>query len=124
MDRFFEQVRRVIGDTNVDVIPDKGGRPVAPPSTPDTELIRAFESAQRRLYPGADTRPSMLTGATDMAQLRAKGVQAYGIGPVIEEKDRDANGAHSDDERLADGAVNKLAEFLWYAVTEVSAAKN
>lgn len=124
MDRFYEQMRRVIGDSNVDVVPEKGGRPVAPPSRLDTDLFHAFENAQRRMYPGAITLPSMLTGATDMAQLRAKGVQAYGIGPVIEEKDRDANGAHSDDERLADGAVNKLAEFLWYAVTEVSAAKN
>jgi acetylornithine deacetylase/succinyl-diaminopimelate desuccinylase-like protein len=124
MDRFLEQMRRVISDPNVDIVPEKGGRPVGPPSRMDTEMFRAFETAQRRLYPGAITLPTMLTGATDMAQLRARGVQAYGIGPVIEEKDRDANGAHSDDERLAEGAVTKLAEFLWYAVTEVCAAKN
>jgi acetylornithine deacetylase/succinyl-diaminopimelate desuccinylase-like protein len=124
IDAFYAQLRRVIAESNIDLVPDKGGRPVAPPSRIDTDLFRAFESAQRRMYPGAITLPAMLTGATDMAQLRAKGVQAYGIGPVIEEKDRDANGPHSDDERLAEGAVAKLAEFLWNAVIEVSASKN
>ena len=31
----------------------------------------------------APTLPGMLTGATDNAQLRAKGVQAYGVGPIV-----------------------------------------
>jgi len=123
MERFYDQMRRVIQDPNVELVPDKPGRPVAPPSRLDTDMFRALENAQRRLYPGAITLPSMLTGATDMAQLRARGVQAYGVGPVIDERDRDANGAHSDDERLQETAVNKLAEFLWSAVLEVAGAE-
>ena len=84
-------------------------------------MFRALEKTQRRLFPGAVTLPSMLTGATDMAQLRAKGVQAYGFGPLIEQGD--AGGAHSDDERLAEPALEKLVQFLWYAVLDVAAAK-
>jgi acetylornithine deacetylase/succinyl-diaminopimelate desuccinylase-like protein len=75
------------------------------------------------MFPGAITLPSMLTGATDMAQLRARGVQAYGFGPIVDDSDSGLGGAHTDDERLAEGSVEKLVEFLWYSVLETAAAK-
>ena len=86
-------------------------------------MFRAMENAAKKTYPGAITLPGMLTGATDMAQLRAKGVSAYGFGPVIEEKDQPANGPHSDDERLRETALYKMVEFVWHAVIEAAAAK-
>jgi hypothetical protein len=33
------------------------------------------------MYPVITVQPSMSTGASDKAQLRAKGQQSYGIGP-------------------------------------------
>jgi acetylornithine deacetylase/succinyl-diaminopimelate desuccinylase-like protein len=116
--KFEAELRRVIGDTHVEVIGASGGRPAGPPSRFDAAMFRALEKAQRTVYPGAITLPTMLTGATDMAQLRSRGVQAYGIGPVLEEKDEDAGGAHGDDERLSEEALQKLLQFLWYAVVQ------
>ena len=52
-----------------------GGAAVAKPSRIDTEMFRALEHTQQRMFPGAVTLPTMLTGATDMAQLRARGVR-------------------------------------------------
>jgi hypothetical protein len=49
------------------------------------------------LRPGVPVIPSMSTGATDMAQLRAKGIQSYGIGPAVTDEDRLRYGAHSDE---------------------------
>ena len=120
MDRFYAELRRVIGDSKVEVVPSKNrGRPVSRPSRLDTEMFRALEHAQRRMFPGAITLPSMSSGATDMAQLRAKGVEAYGFGAVVDE--HDGHGAHGDDERVAETSIPKLLEFLWYAVLEVAA---
>jgi acetylornithine deacetylase/succinyl-diaminopimelate desuccinylase-like protein len=65
----------------------------------------------------------MLTGATDMSALRARGVQAYGFGPLVDEAESGFGGAHADDERLAISSLEKLAEFLWRAVLEVATAK-
>jgi hypothetical protein len=64
----------------------------------------------------------MQTGATDMAQVRAKGVQAYGIGPTrtLEEMNS-KRGAHGDDERISEVALLGLVQFLWYTVLEVAA---
>ena len=69
------------------------------------------------------TLPVMLTAATDMAQLRAKGVNAYGFGSMIDGSDPWANGPHTDDERVKESALYKMVEFLWNAVIEVAATK-
>jgi acetylornithine deacetylase/succinyl-diaminopimelate desuccinylase-like protein len=58
----------------------------------------------------------MLTGATDMAQLRAKGVEAYGFGPVVEAGD--PGEAHANDERFAEASLYNLVEFLWYTILD------
>jgi acetylornithine deacetylase/succinyl-diaminopimelate desuccinylase-like protein len=85
-------------------------------------MFRAFEATQRAMFPGAITLPSMLTGATDNAQLRAKGVQAYGFGPIVDEKDAaGGGGAHGDDERLMESSLYKEVEFIWRSVLQVVA---
>ncbi len=124
MPRFYAQLRRVIDDPSIDVIPaPEAWRPAAPPSRLDTELFHALEHAQQRLWPRAITLPAMVTGATDLAQLRAKGVQGYGFGPIVEENESGAgSGPHSDDERLRETSLYEMARFLWEVVTEVAAS--
>jgi acetylornithine deacetylase/succinyl-diaminopimelate desuccinylase-like protein len=63
----------------------------------------------------------MLTGATDSAQLRAKGVQCYGLGSVATEED--ANRIHGNDERLSISGLRKFLEYLHGVVVDVAAAK-
>ena len=87
-------------------------------------MFLALERVQRRMFPGGITLPAMLTGATDMAQLRARGVEAYGLGPMVDDSEGGAGGAHAGDERLAEASLQKLVAFLWYSVMEVAAAAN
>ena len=122
MDQFCATLRKLIDDPHIEVLPPRlGGRPAGTPSRLDTEMFAAIEKTQRRMFPGAITIPAMLTGATDMAQLRAKGVQAYGFGGIAEENS--PGGAHTDDERIAEDSLYKLVQFLWYSVIEVAASK-
>ena len=123
MTRFYAQMDRIIGDAAVKIVPSAPGRPTAPPSRLDTEMFRALEAAQRRLYPNAITIPGMVTGATDLAQLRAKGVQAYGIGPRFDEAEFAEHGWHSDVERLSEDSLYGLVQFMWYAVLDIAASK-
>jgi acetylornithine deacetylase/succinyl-diaminopimelate desuccinylase-like protein len=116
MPRFYAEMRALIDDPDVDIEPRQPDRPATPPSRTDTVMFRALEHAQRKMFPHATTLPSMLTGATDMAQLRAKGVEAYGFGPVVEAGD--PGEAHANDERLAESSLYKLVEFLWYTILE------
>ena len=123
IDRFMAELRRVIGDSSVEVaLANRGGRPAAPPSKLDTEMYRALEKVGDRIF-AAPTLPGMLTGATDMAQLRAKGVQAYGVGPVSNASQGPLGGAHSDDEHISTAGLMKMIEYMWDAVIEVAAAQ-
>lgn len=123
MPKFFAELERVINDKSIRMEPAYATRPASPPSRLDSEMFRAIEKVQKRLYPNAITIPSMVTGATDMAQLRAKGVQAYGIGPAFEEAEFAKHGWHSDVERLAEESLYGLVQLVWYAVYEVAASK-
>jgi acetylornithine deacetylase/succinyl-diaminopimelate desuccinylase-like protein len=117
MAALVSRMREVIDDTAVELIPPVGRRPAAPASGLNTEMFLALERVQQRLLPEAVTLPAMSTGTTDSAQLRAKGVHAYGIGTF------DAIGAHGNDERISVEGLGKLVEFLYSAVVEVAAAK-
>jgi acetylornithine deacetylase/succinyl-diaminopimelate desuccinylase-like protein len=118
MPRFYEEMSALIADPSVEIDPHKPIRPATPPSRTDTVMFRALEHTQRRMFPNAMVLPSMLTGATDMAQLRAKGVAAYGFGPIVEAGD--PGEAHANDERLAEASLYKLVEFLWYTILEAA----
>jgi acetylornithine deacetylase/succinyl-diaminopimelate desuccinylase-like protein len=117
MPALMQKMREVIDDPAVEVLPAWGSRPAAPPSGLNTEMFLALERVQKRLYPEAVTLPAMTAGTTDSAQLRAKGVQAYGIGTF------GGSGAHGNDERMSIEGVGALVEFLYNTVTEVAAAK-
>ena len=124
MNQLYDQIRRVISDPAVEVIPDPSrNRPSAPPSRIDSEMFQALERTQQRLYPKAITIPTMLTGATDNAQLRTKGVQAYGFGPVADESEGDLHGAHSDQERVRESSIYQMVQFLWYTVLDIAGSK-
>jgi acetylornithine deacetylase/succinyl-diaminopimelate desuccinylase-like protein len=106
-------------------MPDKRNeRPGASPSRIDSDAYHAVEAAYRKVY-GVQTLPFMQTGATDMAFLRAKGVQCYGIGAMVDEEDGPKGfGPHSDQERILEQAVYRHVLFFWEAVTSMAAAKN
>jgi acetylornithine deacetylase/succinyl-diaminopimelate desuccinylase-like protein len=123
IDEFFEEMKKVIDDPAVKIVPIPATRPEAPPSKLDTEMYRALETVSKRIYPGSTVLPTMSTGASDMAQLRAKGIQSYGIGPAVTEEDRAQYGAHSDVERLSEAALYTFVEFAWNAVAEVAIKK-
>jgi acetylornithine deacetylase/succinyl-diaminopimelate desuccinylase-like protein len=120
---FYDEMKRVIDDPAVKIVPIPATRPEAPPSRLDTAMYRALEQVSKRMYPGSVVLPAMSTGASDMAQLRAKGIQSYGIGPAATEEDRLHYGAHSDVERLLESSLYRFVEFVWNAVTEVSVKK-
>ncbi|MEO8100225.1 MAG: M20/M25/M40 family metallo-hydrolase [Acidobacteriota bacterium] len=122
--KFFDEMRKIVNDPSVKIEPlNAGARVATPPSRLDSEMFRAIENVSKRLYPGSTTLPTMLTGATDMAQLRAKGIQSYGIGPAVDDQDLTNYGAHSDVERLPEASLYRLSRFTWEIVNEVAAAK-
>jgi acetylornithine deacetylase/succinyl-diaminopimelate desuccinylase-like protein len=122
--KFLEQVRRVVNDPAVEVrFAAQNTRPAGPETRLDTEPFKAIEAASTRVY-NAPTLPTMSTGATDMAQLRARGVQCFGIGPATDMEDGPKGfGAHSDQERLFETELHRFVRFNWDVVTSLARGK-
>jgi acetylornithine deacetylase/succinyl-diaminopimelate desuccinylase-like protein len=124
MDQLYAEIKRVVADPSIELVTNATrNRPIAPPSSIDSEMFRALERTQKSMFPDAVTIPVMLTGATDMAQLRGKGVQAYGFGAIADESENELHGAHSDQERLLESSIHKMVQFLWYTVLDIAASK-
>ena len=120
---FLEEVRRVVNDPAVEVnLGVRNTRPRGETSL-NTAAFATIESAIDRHY-GVLTLPTMSTGATDMAYLREKGVQCYGIGPAIDTEDAALGfGAHSDQERILISELHRFVRFNWDIVIELAASR-
>jgi acetylornithine deacetylase/succinyl-diaminopimelate desuccinylase-like protein len=124
VDGFYADLEALIDNPAIEIVPERVYRPIAPPSGIDNEMFAVIEAVAERMYPAATTLPLMSTGATDMAQLRAKGVEAYGIGPARTLEEMNSRyGAHSDDERIAEEALVDMTRFLWNVVLEIGATR-
>jgi len=122
---FYAKLAAVIDDPRVEIVPEHIYRPAAPPSEIDNEMFQTLERVANEMYPDATVLPVMSTGATDMAQVRAKGMQAYGIGPArTREEINSGFGAHGDNERIAEDAFVEFVEFMWKVVIETAATRN
>src|SRR5439155_19730633 len=85
---FLEQIKKIVDDPAVDVqFAAQNTRPASAVEVRlDSEPYKVLEAAAKRIY-NTITLPTMSTGATDMAQLRAKGVRCFGIGAAIDKED-------------------------------------
>jgi acetylornithine deacetylase/succinyl-diaminopimelate desuccinylase-like protein len=120
--KFYAEMAKVIDDPAVEIAPLPATRPPSPATRLDTEMYRVLERVSKQMYAGVTVMPSMSTGASDKAQLRAKGQQSYGIGPAGTREDSINYGAHSDVERLAETSIYPFVEFVWKAVMEIASS--
>lgn len=122
-EQFLEMVRAVINDPAVNVAwAARNQRPGATARI-DTEAFQVIESVMQEHY-AAPILPVMSTGATDMAYLRAKGIQCYGIGPGIDSEDGPLGfGAHSDQERIIESELYRFVR-VHYDIVERLAGAN
>jgi acetylornithine deacetylase/succinyl-diaminopimelate desuccinylase-like protein len=119
-DSLLQELRKLINDPLVEVLPTPQYRGISAPSKIDNDMFQALVAAQQKLYPQAFTLPQMVTVATDLSELRAKGVQAYGINtPQLPE---DQATMHGNDERVHLGRVNDYVRYLRIAVEQVAAS--
>ena len=119
----FRSVRKVIGDSSVEVRWYRDRYRPAGGSRLDTEAFTTLEAQLKKHY-DAVALPTMGTGATDMSNIRAKGPQCYGIGPAIDTEDGPKGyGAHSDQERILEVELFRFTRFTYDLVVELARAR-
>ena len=124
LDGFLAEMKKVINDPAVEAA--WAARDVRPPSGTarlDSEGFKAIEANVTKHYKTL-TLPTMSTGATDMAYLRAKGMQCFGIGPVTDAEDGPKGfGAHSDQERILESELYRFVRFHYDIVADLARAR-
>ena len=116
----YARFRKIINDPSIEIAPSGLNRPATEPSSMTTALYKAMERVLQKAYPRAIVIPYMQHGATDGADLRAKGMAVYGV-PLFDETD---NRLHGNDERIAVANFEAGAGLLWQIVQEVAGQKN
>jgi acetylornithine deacetylase/succinyl-diaminopimelate desuccinylase-like protein len=124
MPEFLDQIRKVVNDPSVQVaLGKRDTRPSGRDPRIDSEMFLVLEAHVKQHY-NAPTLPTMSTGATDMAYLRSKGMQCYGVGPAIDTEDGPKGfGAHSDQERILESELHRFTKFYWDVVRTVAERK-
>ena len=123
IDRFYAQMAEVIADPAVKVVPIPASRPPSPASRIEARCTACSSRWRSACIRGRPCCPACRTGASDQAQLRAKGIQSYGIGPASTEDDALNYPAHGDVERLAESSLYPFVQYVWTVVNEVAARK-
>jgi acetylornithine deacetylase/succinyl-diaminopimelate desuccinylase-like protein len=120
---FLDRVRAVVNDPRVEVRWYRDPYRPAGTSRLNTEAFSVLQ-AQLKAHYNATALPTMGTGATDMSQMRSKGLQCYGIGPAIDTEDAGKGfGAHSDQERILESELHRFVRFQYDVVTELARSK-
>lgn len=122
-EEFLNTLRRLVNDpaVGIEYLKNAQQRPVTAPSSIKSEAFQALERAQKKVFPGSVTLPLMQTGATDGAELRAKGMQVYGIG--VPSAEVDGARIHGNDERMSIQWLGQFVDYEWTAVLDLAAHK-
>lgn len=124
MNKIIDEMRRVINDSQVEIVgPAPLTKAIGEPSKVDSEAFRIAEATAKKIY-NVPTLPIMFTAVTDMAFLRGKGVQCYGIGPMYDTEDAPKGfGMHGDQERILEEALHKFVRFHYDLVATLAKAE-
>jgi acetylornithine deacetylase/succinyl-diaminopimelate desuccinylase-like protein len=120
---FLEQAKKIVNDPAIDVAYSLQNLRPAGTTQLNTEAFQVIESNVTKHYKTI-TLPMMSAGATDMAFLRAKGLQCYGIGPATDVEDGPKGfGSHSDQERILEAELHRFVRFHYDVVVEMAQRK-
>ncbi|HEU5073757.1 MAG TPA: M20/M25/M40 family metallo-hydrolase [Polyangiaceae bacterium] len=120
---FLDEVRKVINDPRVEVRWARDRYRPAGASSLNTEAFTVIQEQVKKHY-GTFVLPTMSTGASDMAQIRSKGIQCYGIGPAIDSEDSPKGfGAHSDQERILESELHRFVRYQYDVVMALAGSR-
>ena len=117
--RDVAEMNRIGGEPQVTFTLDGSPRKAPPVSPTTTALYQAMETAATAMAPGVVVMPFLSTGASDGAELRARGIPTYGILP-LPLANEDELRMHGDNERVPIGSLGWGTEYLYRVLIAVA----
>jgi acetylornithine deacetylase/succinyl-diaminopimelate desuccinylase-like protein len=115
------ELRRLVGDPQVEITYAPPARPEAPPVPFAGPVVEAVRSVCGEMAPGAPVVPLLATGASDSAQLRAAGIAAYGLLPFPLGAD-DVGRMHGNEERMPLASLEFGLKMMYRVTVAVAGA--
>ncbi len=122
IDVLVNDLKKLVNDPQIrfDIAPEGGL--AAPNSSMENDFYNLITRVSAQEFGGVPVIPFMSTGATDSAQLRLHGVQAYGLRPFPINEADDAR-VHGDEERLPLAAFPKGVDLMVHIVSDFSTSR-
>jgi acetylornithine deacetylase/succinyl-diaminopimelate desuccinylase-like protein len=113
----LSELKRVVNDAQVSVTP-MGDMTKGPASPMRPDVLNAVRDITTTMWPGVETVPTMVMGATDGRFLRIAGIPTYGVQGFF--MDRDDIRFHGRDERLLVSSYYEGQAFLYELVKRLA----
>jgi len=113
----LSELKRVVNDTQVSVTP-MGDMTKGPASPMRPDVLNSVRDITNTMWPGVETVPTMVMGATDGRFLRIAGIPTYGVQGFF--MDRDDIRFHGRDERLGVESYYEGQAFLYELVKRLA----
>src|SRR5262249_138255 len=118
------EIRKVIGDPDVEVKAAGSGRAGAFPnnaqeSSTGTELYRALVENSQKMWPGVPVTPYLFQAGTDAGAWRSRGVPVYGIYPYPISNE-DLSRMHGNDERVPVESLEQGTDLIYRTLVQVA----
>jgi acetylornithine deacetylase/succinyl-diaminopimelate desuccinylase-like protein len=118
-DQWIAEVARRLGDPAIKIeLINESDDPVV--TSNDTPLYRNMESAIKRRHPDAIVTPMLIPYGTDSNAFRPKGVNSYGVFPVILSSEI-VSSMHGDAERVPLDGIAEAAQVFFEALRDTLA---
>jgi len=116
------ELRRVVGDSTVELsIASRVAAPAAS-SSEDTDLYRALVRASKAQWPRAEVTPYLFQAGTDAAAWRSRGVPVYGIYPYPIDAD-ELTRMHGNDEKVSIQSLREGTDMIFRTLIDVAGKK-
>jgi acetylornithine deacetylase/succinyl-diaminopimelate desuccinylase-like protein len=119
LETFVAELRRVVGDSTVEMKAAARSSAGTEPSSEDTELYRALARSARTQFPDAEVTPYLFQAGTDAAAWRARGVPVYGIYPYPIDAD-ELTRMHGNDEKVSVESLRQGTEMMYRVLLDVA----
>jgi len=119
LDAFVASLRRVIGDSTIELKATAPTYAQSAPSSENTDLYRALAKAAHATFPDAEVTPYLFQAATDASAWRSRGVPVYGIYPYPIDAD-ELTRMHGNDEKVSIASLKQGTEMIYRTLVEVA----
>jgi acetylornithine deacetylase/succinyl-diaminopimelate desuccinylase-like protein len=119
--QFLEDLRRVIDDPLVEIVPAQDFHPPNASSW-KSPFVEVAVDVVEAFHPGVPVSAKLLSGATECVLYRPLGIDCYGFTPLLSTRDESSTG-HGDDERIGVRTVRESAGHFYEVVRRYCAAK-